>query len=42
MAVEFLSTDTLGDGRTAFTYESWDGAYTVTMRDSHIESNIKQ
>ena len=42
MAVEFLSTDTLGDDRTAFTYEGWDGAYTVTMRGSHIESNVKQ
>ena len=42
MAVEFLSTNTPGDDRTAFTYEGWDGTYTVTMRGSHIESNVKQ
>ena len=41
-AVEFLSTNTPGDDRTAFTYEGWDGTYTVTMRGSHIESNVKQ
>ena len=42
MAVEFLSTNTPGDDRTAFTYKGWDGTYTVTMRGSHIESNVKQ
>ena len=49
MAVEFLSTDMLGDGRAALRYTGWDGGqYTVTVElpDSiseqyHILSHVK-